>query len=61
MSGLGGRISLVKLDLMLRKSISGAKTMNLGPDKLTGCKLNKIGLMEIWRTTRNNLIIRNHT
>jgi hypothetical protein len=39
MSGLG-RISPVKLDLMQQKSRSGAKTMNLDPNKLTTCKLS---------------------
>jgi hypothetical protein len=35
--------------------------MNLGPDKLTACKLNTIELIEIGRTNRSNLITRNHT
>jgi hypothetical protein len=43
------------------ESRSGATTMNLGPDKLTTCKLNTIELREIGRTTRSNLITRNHT
>jgi hypothetical protein len=43
------------------ESRSGAKMMNLGPDKLKTCKLNTIELKEIRRTTRSNLIARNHT
>jgi hypothetical protein len=45
MSGLGricpvwSPIFLVKLDLSQRKSRSGDKTMNLGPNKLTTSKL----------------------
>jgi phage tail tube protein FII len=39
----------------------GAKTMSLGLDKLTTCKLNTIELREIRRTTRHNLIARNPT
>jgi hypothetical protein len=35
--------------------------MNLILDKLTTCKLNTIELREIRRTTRCNLIARNHT
>jgi hypothetical protein len=35
--------------------------MNLGPDKLTACKLNTIELREIRRTTGSNLITKNHT
>jgi hypothetical protein len=54
-------ISSVKLDLMLWKSRSGAKMMNLGPDKLTTCKLNTIELREIRRIIRSNLITSNHT
>jgi hypothetical protein len=61
MSGLGGRICLVKLNLTLWKSRSGAKMINLGPDKLTACKLNTIELREIKGTTRSNLNTRNHT
>jgi hypothetical protein len=34
------QICPVKLDLAQRKSRSGAKTMNLSPDKLTTCKLS---------------------
>jgi hypothetical protein len=67
MSGLGwiftvwGRICLVKLDLVQRKSRPGAKTMNLGPDKLTTCKLSTKKLRENKGTPRNNLNTRNHT
>jgi hypothetical protein len=43
------------------ESRSGAKTMNLGSDKLTTCKLNTIELREIRRTTICNLIARFHT
>jgi hypothetical protein len=43
------------------KSRSGVKTMNLDLNKLTTCKLNIIELREIRRTTRHNLIARNHT
>jgi hypothetical protein len=45
MSGLGqispvwSLIFLVKLDLLQQKSRTGANTMNLGPNKLTTCKL----------------------
>jgi hypothetical protein len=35
--------------------------MNLGPDKLTGSKLNTIELREIKGMNRNNLNTRNHT
>jgi hypothetical protein len=35
--------------------------MNLGPDKLTACKLNTIELREIKGITRSNLITSNHT
>jgi hypothetical protein len=35
--------------------------MNLGPNKLTDCKLNTIELREIKGITRNNLNTRNHT
>jgi hypothetical protein len=55
------RICLGNLDLTLQKSRSGAKMMNLGPDKFTACKLNTIDLREIKRTTRSNLITRIHT
>jgi hypothetical protein len=74
MSGLGSDISglcwicSVKQEHALgldkqeqQKSRSGAKTMNLGLDKLTTCKLNTIELREIKETTRSNLITRNHT
>jgi hypothetical protein len=53
MSGLGriclawGRIYPVKQEHTLQKSRSGAKTMNLGLDELTTCKLNTIELREI--------------
>jgi hypothetical protein len=38
-----------------RKSRLGAKTMCLGPDKLTINKLDNMKLREITETTRNNL------
>jgi hypothetical protein len=50
MSGLGlnmsglGRICLVTRNFEQRKSRSGAKTMRLGPDKLTISKLENIDL-----------------
>jgi hypothetical protein len=58
---LRGRIYPGNLDLILRKSRLRGKTMNLGPDKLTACKLNTIELRQVKGTTRSNLIIRNHT
>jgi hypothetical protein len=56
-----GRICPIKLDLALQKNRSGDKMMNLGPDKLTTCKLNTMELRELRRTIRSNLITRNHT
>jgi hypothetical protein len=62
MSGLGqicpvwGSDLSGQIDLVLWKSKSGAKTMNLRPDKL-----NTIELREIKGTTRSNLNTRNHT
>jgi hypothetical protein len=44
-----------------QKSRSGAKTMNLGLDKLTTCKLNTIEPREIKETTRSNLNSRSQT
>jgi hypothetical protein len=35
--------------------------MNLGPNKLTACKVNTIELREIKRITRSNLSTRNPT
>jgi hypothetical protein len=58
---LGGQICPVKQEHMLRKNKSGAKTMNLGPEKLTACKLNTIELREIKGTTRNNINSRNQS
>jgi hypothetical protein len=52
MSGLGriyliwGRICPVKLDLTQQKSRTVVKMMNLGPDKLTTCKLGTKKLRE---------------
>jgi hypothetical protein len=57
MSGLGlicpvwGRICLVIRNFVQRKSRSGAKTMRLGPDKLTISKLDNMKLRE---NNRNN-------
>jgi hypothetical protein len=56
-----GRICSVKQEYTLRKRRSGAKTMNLGPDKLIACKLNTTDLREIKETTRSKLNTRNHT
>jgi hypothetical protein len=56
-----GRICPVKLVLTQQKSISGTKMMNLGPDKLTTCKLSTKKLRENKGTTRNNLSTRNHS
>jgi hypothetical protein len=56
-----GQICPVKLDLRLRKSRSGAKMMNLGPDKLTTSEQDTIEHTEIRGTTRYNLNTRNHT
>jgi hypothetical protein len=55
------QICLVKLDLTHWKSRSGAKTMNLGPDKLMTCKISTKKLIENKGTTRSNLNTRNHT
>jgi hypothetical protein len=67
MSGLSricpilGQLCLVKLDHALQKSRSGAKIMNLSPNKLMTCNLNTIELREIKGTTRSNLNTRNPT
>jgi hypothetical protein len=45
----------------LWKSRSGAKMINLGPDKFTTCKQDTIEHIEIRGTTSCNLITRNHT
>jgi hypothetical protein len=42
-------------NFMQQKSRSGAKTMCLGPDKLTISKLYNMELREITGTTRSNL------
>jgi hypothetical protein len=42
-----GQICPVKPEHAQQKSRSGAKTMNLGPDKLTACKLTTLELREI--------------
>jgi hypothetical protein len=44
-----------------QKSRSGAKTMRLGPDKLTISKLDNIELREMMGGTRSNLNSRNQT
>jgi hypothetical protein len=56
-----GQVCLVKLDHALQKSRSGAKMMNLSPNKLTTCNLNTIELREIKGTTRSNLNTKNPT
>jgi hypothetical protein len=61
MSGLGGQICPVKQEHMMQKSRLGAKTMNLGLDKLTACKLTTLELREIKGITRSDLNTRNHT
>jgi hypothetical protein len=58
MSGLG-RICPVTRNFEQRKSRSGAKTMCLGPDKLTISKLDNIELREIMGVNRSNLNSRN--
>jgi hypothetical protein len=49
------RICLVNRNFVQRKSRSGAKTMHLGPNKLTISKLDNMELREITGTTRSNL------
>jgi hypothetical protein len=44
-----------------RKNILGAKTMCLGPDKLTISKLDNIEFKELMGTTRSNQNSRNQT
>jgi hypothetical protein len=51
----GGRICPIIRNFMQRKSRPGAKTMHLGPDKLTISKLNNMKIREIMETTRSNL------
>jgi hypothetical protein len=50
-----GQICPVTRNFEQRKSRSGAKTMRLGPDKLTISKLDNIELREITGATRSNL------
>jgi hypothetical protein len=57
MSGLD-RICPVTKNFAQRKSRSGAKTMPLGPNKLTISKLDNMELREIMGTTRSNLTSR---
>jgi hypothetical protein len=54
-------ICSVNQDNEQRKSRSGTKTMNLGPDKLTTSKQDTIEHIEIDRATRCNLFTKNHT
>jgi hypothetical protein len=54
MSGLD-RIYPITKNFIQRKSRSGAKTMRLGPDKLTISKLDNIELREITGINRSNL------
>jgi hypothetical protein len=58
MSGLG-QICPVTRNFEQWKSRSGAKSMCLGPDKLTISKLDNIELREITGTARSNLNSRN--
>jgi hypothetical protein len=60
MSGLG-RICPITKKFEQRKSRSGAKTMCLGPDKLTISKLDNIELRKITGATRSNLNSSNQT
>jgi hypothetical protein len=50
-----GRMCPVTRNFVQRKSRSGAKTMRLGPDRLTISKLDNMKLREITGTTRSNL------
>jgi hypothetical protein len=54
MFGLG-QICLVTRNFVQQKSTLRAKTMCLGPDKLTISKLDNMELREIMGTTRSNL------
>jgi hypothetical protein len=60
MFGLG-RICLISRNFEQKKGKLGAKTMRLGPDKLTINKLDNIELREITGATRSNLNYRNQT
>jgi hypothetical protein len=51
----GGWICPVTRNFVQWKSRSGAKTMRLGPDKLTISKPDNMELREIIETTRSNL------
>jgi hypothetical protein len=53
--GCHSRICPITRNFVQWKSRSGAKTMRLGPDKLTISKLDNIELREIMGTTRSNL------
>jgi hypothetical protein len=61
MYGLGriclvwGWICLITRDFVQRKSKSGAKTMRLGPDKLTISRLDNMEHRKVTGTTRSNL------
>jgi hypothetical protein len=50
------RICLVNQDYKQRKSRSGTKTINLGPNKLMTSKQDTIEHIEIDRATRCNLL-----
>jgi hypothetical protein len=52
---LRGRICPVTRNFVQRKSRSKAKTMRLGPDKLTISKLDNMELREIMGTTKSNI------
>jgi hypothetical protein len=56
-----GQICPVTRNFEQQKSRSGAKTMRLGPDKLTISKLDNIELRAITGTTRSNLNSKNQT
>jgi hypothetical protein len=56
-----GRICPVTRNFKQQKNRPGAKTMCLGPDKLTISKVDNIELREITGTTRSNLNSRNQT
>jgi hypothetical protein len=60
MPGLG-QICPITRNFEQRKCRSRAKTICLGPDKLTISKLDNIELRELTRTTRSNLNSSNQT
>jgi hypothetical protein len=62
-AGMSDRYQIcpVNQDNVLRKNRSGAKAMNLRPDKLTTSKQGTIEHIKIREITRGNLFTRNHT